>query len=104
MSSPTCNSTPSPSTTVDVYSHDPDCKFDHPIPDSETLDNIINSVIESHYSSNTSITRTTREFIENTIHQPLHSLLIPSHKCKSPLVFQQHLSARTIFKIDYLNI
>src|SRR5688572_13668486 len=105
MSSPTSNSVTSPfSTVVDIYSHDPDCELDHPIPDSDTLNDIIDSVIDSHSSSNPSMTRITREFIENTTHQPLHSLLIPSHKCKSPLVFHQHLNARTLFKLDYINI
>ncbi|RIA87695.1 hypothetical protein C1645_807163 [Glomus cerebriforme] len=56
---------------------------------------------DSFSSSNAPITR---ELIENTIHQPLHSLLIPAHKCKSPYAFHHHLSARTIFKRDYLNI
>src|ERR1043165_4249379 len=100
-SSPTSNSPP-PSHSV--YSHDSDCEFEHPIPDADTLDNIINSVIDSYSSPNSSISRITREFIEKTIHEPLHSLLIPSHKCKSPFVFHQHLNARTLFKLDYINI
>jgi hypothetical protein len=85
--------------TIDeIYSHDPDCKYDHPIPDSISLDHIIDSTIDSYPSS------ITREFIEKTVHQPLHSLLMPSHKCKSPYAFHHHLNARTLFKRDFINI
>ncbi|CAI2167120.1 16121_t:CDS:1 [Funneliformis geosporum] len=82
----------------DMYLHEPDCNIVHPIPNSNDLDLIINKVIDS---SNTNITR---EFIEDTINQPLHALLIPSHKCKSPFVYHQHSNARTLFKQDYINI
>ncbi|PKY19818.1 hypothetical protein RhiirB3_432978 [Rhizophagus irregularis] len=85
-------------TIDDIYSHDPDCKYDHPIPDPKSLDHIIDSTIDSYPSS------ITREFIEKTINQPLHGLLIPSHKCKSPYAFHHHLSARTLFKRDYINL
>ncbi|GBC01405.1 hypothetical protein RclHR1_04180012 [Rhizophagus clarus] len=85
-------------TIDDIYSHDPDCKYDHPIPDPISLDHIIDSTIDSYPST------ITRGIIEKTIHQPLHSLLIPSHKCKSPYAFHHHLNARTLFKRDYINI
>ena len=45
-----------------------------------------------------------RESIEDIIHLPLHFLLIPAHKCKSPLAFHHHSNARTLFKQDYINI
>ena len=90
---------------IDIYSYDLDCKFDHPIPDATTLNHIINSVIESHNSYNSSnASIMCDESIEDTIHLPLHFLLIPAYKCKSPLAFHHHSNARTLFKQDYINI
>ncbi|CAG8447163.1 7355_t:CDS:1 [Funneliformis mosseae] len=88
-------------TRNDIYFHEPDCKFDHLIPNPDILDIIINNVIDSYSTTNAKITR---EFIEDTIKQPLHALLIPPHKCKSPFAYHHHSNARTLFKQDYINI
>lgn len=98
MSSSQDDNNSSQQTIDDIFSHDPDCKYDHPIPDPKSLDHIIDSTIDSYPSS------ITREFIEKIIHQPLHVLLIPSHKCKSPYAFHHHLNSRTLFKRDYVNL